>query len=99
MSKSKWSSATLLIAPPRPDQQVTEERKKLRERIIANGLKETFEEILDEYYNLEDELDPIEARRKKRATLIFSKKELKNLISREIYILLGGFDFLGTPWD
>ncbi len=94
MSKSMWSKMTIMIPRPRPDQNVSEERRELKERIKKNGLKATVDEMVEEYYRWEDDPNPVWARRKKRATLIFSKTELKVLIPIEIHKLLGSFDFL-----
>ena len=94
MSKSKWSKATIMIPSPRPDLDLSEERKKLKERIKKAGLKATVEEIVEEYYQWKDDPDPVSAAKKKRATLIFSKAELKNLVPSELHKLFGSFDFL-----
>ncbi len=94
MRKSMLSKITIMIPRPRPDQNVSEEKRELKKRIKKNGLRETVDEMVEEYYRWKDDPNPISARRKKRATLIFSKAELKILVPIEIHKLLGSFEFL-----
>jgi hypothetical protein len=97
MSEPIWSNITIMIDRPRPDKNNSEERRKLKEKIIEKGLKVVIDEIVDEYYDWETDPNPISARDKKRMTLIFSKEELRFLIPIKIHRLLGNFDFL--PFD
>jgi hypothetical protein len=91
---SLLSRVTIMIPRPRPDHDISEERRRLKDRIKKNGLRKTVDELLEEYYRWKEDPDPVSARRRRRATLIFSKPELSALIPIEIQRLVGDFEFL-----
>lgn len=88
MSESILSKVTIMIPPPRPDLDIDAEIEKLENRVRKNGLKVTVDEILKEYYNWENDPNPVTGRKKRRAILIFSKSELKRIIALEVSNLL-----------
>ena len=75
MNKPKLSKITIMIPPIRPDRYIYDEVEKIENRVKENGLKATVDEILEEYYDWKNEPHPANSRKKRRATLIFSKSE------------------------
>ena len=53
-----------------------------------------IEEIVEDHYCRSDNLDPTAAYIKKRKTLIFSKEELRSLVSMKIYKIIDDVHFL-----
>jgi len=92
--KSMFSKFTIMIPPPRPDQDFSREKRELKERIKNKGLKNTVVAMVEDYYRWEDDPNPVSAWKKRRAVLIFSKKELEAIIPNEIHSIVGSFEFL-----
>jgi hypothetical protein len=91
--RSKFPRFTIMI-PPLPPGQMEVARNELRKKIKQKGFIETLVEMMEDFYHWKDDPDSVSAWRKKRATLIFSKKELGVISSMRICKIIDDPQFL-----
>lgn len=92
---SKFPKLTIMI-PPLPPYQLEAARNGLRKTIRRGGFPGTLKRLTEDFFRWQDDPDSASAWRKKRATLLFSKKELEVITSQLIHKIIDDTEFLAS---